>query len=296
MDQNKNSSVADEGINTWTSKWIPKGSKNHAKAQKIINSVNFDEIITNCTKERMMGLDSNTDEPINCTILDLWSMGSRAIVFDARFADGVRWAIKVSMACLEGIGEPSDFRSSYAIMSGTFHNEYMSMRFIKYMPFSPCINDTNLCNREHTAVPVATAYSTGTIQTSLGPTVYLAMDLIPGASGSHWFSPQLSKETPENQKLAMERQNSVLRSLAEVQIMLASYSSPWWSFLGKQGEAEKMEEENPLVGDFVARAMVDDGEDGSNPMTYYDDLLKPRGDSESSEANPTKNANSVSAI
>ena len=121
-------------------------------------------------------------------------------------------------------------------------------------------------HRKYTKIPVATAYFTKSIQTSLGPSVILAMELIPGVMGTAYFSPKLSSCKGRAQERIREIQNNIIRSFAEVQITLASYSSPLWGRLAKQGSTESGVKHH-LVDGFVAHCWRESSY--SRPMAFY---------------------------
>lgn len=264
--------MSDEGVSSWTSKRKSSPEK-QTKAEKIFPAINWDEIIEACMTERacLSGLDPDTNKRIPCSIMEHWSMGLRSMVVEARFKDSVRWAIKISMPSLRGLDGSSEPKPSsiYEAEKAFFQDELTAMAFIKYVTQSiSCLSGMRLTSfyRKHTKIPIATAYFTKSIQTSLGPSVILAMELIPGIMGTAYFSPRLSNYSGIAQERVREIQNNILRSLAEVQIMLASYSSPLWGRLGKQGGTEPGVKHH-LVDGYVAHCWRE--RSYRRPMAFY---------------------------
>lgn len=60
------------------------------RAQEIIESFDHDSLIEVCKEVR-------GDGDIACAIQPHWSMGTRNLILEARFSDGVRWVLKVNM-------------------------------------------------------------------------------------------------------------------------------------------------------------------------------------------------------
>lgn len=128
MDRNNCKS---EGVVSWTS-YHPTAQQT-TKADSFMKSIDFDQISQTCSEERYhhYEADPDTQKRIECTILDHWAMGMRSIVVEARFADGVRWAVKFSMTCLEDLDGSTNEKVSYDQALEIFQDEFTAMSFIR---------------------------------------------------------------------------------------------------------------------------------------------------------------------
>ena len=118
----------------------------------------FDEgVLTEaCTKRRKELIYTKcgrvlNDEDTGCMVTDRWSMGSRNIVIEIRFKDGMRWVAKICMIFSDRNGETTseglDNNPKHSAESGhTARNnnegyealryEFLAMEFIRYVWYS----------------------------------------------------------------------------------------------------------------------------------------------------------------
>lgn len=134
-----------EGVGSWTSNYA--GEKKRARAHRILNSIDLDDLAAACGRIRRKALEEdpsykNKVVRVDCSISDHWAMGSRAIVVEARFGDGTRWAVKISMKPLQDpdhtyIPESGDAEAAY----NSFQYEFDTMLFLKYVPVGVSSNN-----------------------------------------------------------------------------------------------------------------------------------------------------------
>ena len=123
------------------------------RAHEIIGAINKLELLDLCLEKRgVPGLD--------CTFPRRWAMGSRNLIIEVNFSDGVRWIVKIYMLALEspggsinGINSPNtSSKDDRAARSGEYSDwssntdedplgclraEFEAMEFIRYWSQSP---------------------------------------------------------------------------------------------------------------------------------------------------------------
>lgn len=98
------------------------------------------------------------------------------------------------------------------------------------------------------------------------------MDLIPGTNGASLFNPSNGKYNPKIRRVVRSRQNQILKSLADVQITLDSFSMPVPGSLTRP--AGFVETEVPFLGNFAVQTISDLEQTAScKPMEFYDYLI-----------------------
>lgn len=118
-------------IRCWTSHRC--GNDKNGRVQAIMDSFDHKVLIKACKETR-----GNSD--IDCTIQPHWSMGTRNLVLEARFSDGVRWVLKILMLDTDGpcstssaLGSASNEFFNGDEIYKTFQREYEAMEFIRFV-------------------------------------------------------------------------------------------------------------------------------------------------------------------
>ena len=120
-------------VQYWSS--FRSGDEKKRRAQAIMESVDQKALIQTCKETR-----GNSDFDIDCAIQPHWSMGTRNLILEARFSDGVRWVLKIFMLDTD---EPCSTSStpgsaSEQTLNGdeiyeTFQREHEAMEFIRFV-------------------------------------------------------------------------------------------------------------------------------------------------------------------
>ena len=117
-------------VQIWTS--YNATDEENRKAQAIIGSVDYKDLIQACK-------DTREDSNIGCAIESHWSMGTRNLVLEARFSDGIRWVLKIYMltsgSCLTSSvpGSASAQTPDGSKIYETFQQEFEAMEFIRFV-------------------------------------------------------------------------------------------------------------------------------------------------------------------
>lgn len=172
--------MADDGSESQTTSWTSHNASKfqELRALEIIDALDKQEILKACVEKR--------DNPqLTCTLPRRYAMGTRNLVLEVRFGDGVRWVIKVHMLSLESpcgsingrdpesendetnkpsnngnrssdndgstiSGESDEPEDPYAV----FKNEFEAMEFIRYVILLPVTDKLVVLNSLRTgAIP-----------------------------------------------------------------------------------------------------------------------------------------------
>ena len=214
----------------------------NCRAQAIMESFDQKALVQSCKETRG---DSN----IACAIQSHWSMGTRNLVLEARFSDGVRWVLKIYMLAPEASNQ-SCFTSSISGSASdqtpdgdeiyeTFQREFEAMEFIRFVSLPPPISLFSSDSKSsHTKLPVPTPHFLVHLPSSLGPTACLAMDLVQGVTGAFIFDRQHDKGNPRIKRNVRLSQHRALKAMAEIQITLAQFQAPVGGYLRNSPHSE----------------------------------------------------------
>ena len=118
-------------VQIWTS--YTATDEENRKAQAIIGSVDQKALIQACK-------DTRGDSNIDCAIESHWSMGTRNLVLEARFSDGIRWVLKIYMLTSDGSCLTSSVPGSASAQTRdgskiyeTFQREFEAMEFLRFV-------------------------------------------------------------------------------------------------------------------------------------------------------------------
>ena len=112
----------------WTS--YNATDEENRKAQAIMGSLDPKALIQACK-------DTREDSNIDCAIEPHWSMGTRNLVLEARFSDGIRWVLKIYMLTSDGSCLASSVASAQnpdgSKIYENFQQEYEAMEFLRFV-------------------------------------------------------------------------------------------------------------------------------------------------------------------
>ena len=112
----------------WTS--YNATDEDNRKAQAIMGSLDQNALIQACK-------DTREDSNIDCAIEPHWSMGTRNLVLEARFSDGIRWVLKIYMLTSDGSCLTSSVASAQnpdgSKIYENFQREYEAMEFLRFV-------------------------------------------------------------------------------------------------------------------------------------------------------------------
>lgn len=86
------------------------------------------------------------------------------------------------------------------------------------------------------------------LETTLGQTASLIMDLIPGTSGRAFFDRILGGKSAADQRELLEVQNRFLKALAFVQIELATFNTSTHGILAKKKKKKRRQQHGASNG------------------------------------------------
>ena len=166
-------------VRVWTSYRARDGKKR--RAQTIMESFDQKALVQACKETR-------GDGNIGCVIQPHWSMGTRNLVLEARFSDGVRWVLKIYMLATEGSSLESSIPGSTSDQTPDGDEIYETFQR-EFEAFGSCLLlSSNLfypdLNSIHTKLPVPAPLFIIRLPSSLGPTACLAMDLVQGVTAA----------------------------------------------------------------------------------------------------------------
>ncbi|MCJ1247021.1 hypothetical protein MMC30_004232 [Trapelia coarctata] len=251
----------------------------------VMTSINIQVLLEACTEKRkdylyrVLGREAS-DEEMTCVILDRWSMGSKNLVSEIQFNDGIRWVAKISMQFLNNGGKPtsrvhddnSTEREHNAAESD--HNEWNNNEASEAFQYELLAMEFI---RKHVKLPVPMPHLVFELPTSIGPTACLVMDLVPGSHGSAFFDPRIEDECSSlGQANFRFYQDRVLMSMARTQIRLAQFES---SVAGRLGLYSGSGTRTPVVGDFVVEDDPDkDHEFYKAPSDLFRSIIRNKGE------------------
>lgn len=107
-------------VRSWTS--YEFDDEKESKFQTIIQSFDQQVLIEACKEVR-----ESSDINIDCVIQPHWAMGTRNLILEAKFSDGIRWVLKINMI------DESDQTINGDKIYKTFQQEYTAMEFIRFV-------------------------------------------------------------------------------------------------------------------------------------------------------------------
>lgn len=108
-------------VRSWTS-YQSEDDEKECRFQTIMKS--FDQkVLPQASKE----VCENSDIDIDCAIQPHWSMGTRNLILEAKFSDGVCWILKIYML------DASDQTLNGGKVYKTFQREFAAMEFIRFL-------------------------------------------------------------------------------------------------------------------------------------------------------------------
>lgn len=107
-------------VRSWTSYEFDE--QKESKFQTIIESFDQQVLIKACKEAR-----ESSDIDLNCAIQPHWAMGTRNLILEAKFSDGIRWVLKINML------DESDKTVNSDKIYQTFQQEFAAMEFIWFV-------------------------------------------------------------------------------------------------------------------------------------------------------------------
>lgn len=107
-------------VRSWTS--YESDDEKESMYQTIIQSFDQQVLIEACKEAR-----ESSDMNIDCVIQPHWAMGTRNLILEAKFSDGIRWVLKINM--LDASEQTTNGDKIYK----AFQQESIAMDFIRFV-------------------------------------------------------------------------------------------------------------------------------------------------------------------